>query len=26
VWVTLTATGAEAFENHTAALREIAGG
>ena len=26
VWVTLTATGAQAFENHTAALREIAGG
>ena len=26
VWVTLTATGAHAFENHTAALREIAGG
>lgn len=26
VWVTLTATGVEAFENHTAALREIAGG
>ena len=26
VWVTLTAAGAQAFENHTAALREIAGG
>lgn len=26
VWVTLTAAGARAFENHTAALREIAGG
>ncbi|OFU54961.1 MarR family transcriptional regulator [Corynebacterium sp. HMSC11D10] len=26
VWVTLTATGAQAFERHTAALREIAGG
>ncbi|MHA6602479.1 transcriptional regulator [Corynebacterium coyleae] len=26
VWVTLTETGAQAFERHTAALREIAGG
>lgn len=26
VWVTLTAAGAQAFKNHTAALREIAGG
>lgn len=26
VWVTLTAAGAQAFANHTAALREIAGG
>lgn len=26
VWVTLTAAGATAFERHTAALREIAGG
>ena len=26
VWVTLTAAGARAFKNHTAALREIAGG
>ena len=26
VWVTLTAAGTRAFENHTAALREIAGG
>lgn len=26
VWVTLTAPGAAAFERHTAALREIAGG
>ena len=26
VWVTLTAAGARAFENHMAALREIAGG
>ncbi len=26
VWVTLTATGVTAFEHHTAALREIAGG
>lgn len=26
VWVTLTAAGARAFESHTAALREIAGG
>ena len=26
VWVTLTAAGARAIENHTAALREIAGG
>lgn len=26
VWVTLTERGAQAFERHTAALREIAGG